>query len=82
MIKLVSFLTGRKIVYLKDIWGELYETLEYKNPIKDPFTGQVKSMCPVFWLTGVGEVILNKDGTTGGDSCYIKQWMYADEIRP
>lgn len=45
MIKLFSFLTGRKIVWLEDFEGGLYRTLE----IKTPFGNKAY----VYWITKV-----------------------------
>lgn len=68
LIHIVSFLTGRKIVFLEDSYGEVYKTLEYKTPFGNK--------AYVYWLTKVGHVNLEPDGTTTGQSTYINRWIY------
>lgn len=71
MIKLISLITGRKIVYLEDFEGKIYKTLQVKK--MNPFTKE--PYCYVYWLERVGFVNLHKDGSTSGRS-YIKKWTY------
>ena len=71
MLKLLSLITGRKLVLLLHYSGELTKTIESKNP--NPFTAT--NFCYIYWGTKVGLVNLHKDGTTTGRS-YIKKWVY------
>jgi len=68
MLKLISLLTGRKIVWLEDFEGETYRTLERKTPFG--------KRAYVYWFTRVGDIILNEDGTTGGSAIFVKKWSY------
>jgi len=70
ILRLISYLTGRKIVLLEDFEGQVYKTLELKG------RSFGKKRAHVYWFTGVGSVILNDDGTTSGSSSYIERWEY------
>jgi hypothetical protein len=59
-----------KGVLLKDFDGEV----RYNIARRDPFDGTMYAS--VYPFTGVGHVILNPDGTTGGNSIYIHNWKY------
>ena len=69
---LIALLTGGKVVYLLDWKDRTYRTIAYKHKmIKDTKWAHVY---PYF---RIGHVILKADGTTGGESEYIKKWRYA-----
>ena len=70
MLRFVSFLTGRRIVVLMDMDGDVYYTLEQKV---HPFTG--KKCAYVYWFVKIRLVQLNDDGTVGNGS-YIEKWKY------
>lgn len=71
MLKLISILTGRKIVLLLDFENEVYRTLE--SGVKNPFTGT--KYCYVYWFSKTGLVNLHEDGRTTGVN-YIVKWAY------
>ena len=68
MLKIISLLTGRKIIYLQDFQGEIYRTIEKKTPFG--------KTAYVYWFTKTGQVILNENGTTSGRASYIEKWKY------
>lgn len=68
ILKLISLLTGRKIVWLEDFEGETYRTIERETPFG--------KKAYVYWFTRIGDVKLNEDGTTSGSSLYVKKWKY------
>ena len=69
MLKIISLITGRKIIWLEDMDGETYRTLLKTTPFGNK--------AHVYWLTRTGFVNLNDDGTCTGLSSYIKKWKYA-----
>ena len=71
MLKLISILTGRKIVLLLDHENDFYRTLESRR--KNPFTDT--KYCYVYWYTKTGLVNLHAEGKTTGRS-YIEKWAY------
>ena len=74
IIRLLDRLGIVKGVYLEDCWGGVYETVaNRKHPFRDAYTAHV------YAFTGIGDVILNADGSTGGGSCYIRRWKWMRE---
>lgn len=73
MRKLIAFLTGGTCVILQDRWYYTYYTIGYKKV--DPFTKEVIFRAHVHWTLRIGDVILNEDGSTAGESAYVKRWM-------
>jgi len=71
ILSILSFLTGRKIVWLEDFQGDLYRTIEIKS---HPISG--KRCAYVYWFEKIKLVTLNDDGTVGPKSCYIEKWRY------
>lgn len=71
MLKLISLLTGRKIVLLLDHQDEFYRTIESKK--NNPFTET--KYCYVYWFTSTGLVNMHRDGKTTG-SPFIEKWIY------
>jgi hypothetical protein len=71
MLKLLSLLTGRKIVLLLDHQNQFYRTIESKKI--NPFTKT--KYCYVYWFTKIGMVNMHEDGKTTGRS-YIEKWAY------
>jgi hypothetical protein len=67
-LKLLRILGLVELVWLKDWNGVIY--LSEKK--KDPFGGY---WCHVYPVYKVGHVKLNDDGTCGGESSYIEQWV-------
>jgi len=70
MRKLIAFLTGGEPVVLLDHQGEFYYSISYKHPF---FEGSRYAY--VYWYTKIGHVVLDADGTTSGNSSYIKKWV-------
>ena len=70
ILRLISFVTGRRIVLLTDFEGTQYITIERKSYHLNT------TRCYVYWFTSVGDVILNEGGTTSGSSSYIENWEY------
>ena len=68
ILELISFFTGKKIIYLQDFEGEIYKTLEGKKNIFN------NNPVYIYYLTKNGSVILNNDGTVSNS--YIKRWKY------
>lgn len=69
MIRIWAFITGRKIVFLKDFEGEIYVSLARKTPF---------GYCaPIYWFTGTGCVTLEEDGTCGNS--YISNWKFENK---
>lgn len=71
ILELISFFTGRRIIYLQDFQGEIYKTLEGKKNIFD------NNQVYIHYLTKNGCVTLNNDGTVS-DS-FIIRWRYKYE---
>jgi hypothetical protein len=71
MLKIISFITGRKIVYLLHDNNKVTMTIEDKKPKR--FSD--KKTCYVDYFYRVSVVTLNADGTTYGQ-CHIKKWSY------
>ena len=71
MLKLLSLITGRKIVLLLDHENQFYRTIESKKI--NPFTKT--KYCYVHWFTKIGLVNMHEDGRTTGRS-YIQKWAY------
>jgi len=69
ILNIISFLTGRNIVWLEDFEGELYRTLERKHPISG------EKCAYAYWPNKIRLVILNDDGTVSG-GIYIEKWAY------
>lgn len=70
MIKrLIAFILRKKLVVLTDMHGDKYIVFERESRSGRKFTY-------VYDFTKVGHVILNDDGTCGGQSIYIKTWEY------
>lgn len=67
---LISFITGRRLIYLEDYAGKVHKSIEWVSPFG-------KRTSYVYWFNKIGPVILNDDGTTGGVTIYIKKWKYA-----
>ena len=58
-------------ILLLDAWGKVYFSFEKKNK----WNGNKEAS--VYPISGVGHVVLNEDGSTGGGSLYfIKEWKY------
>lgn len=70
MRKLIAYLTGGEPIVLLDHEGEFYYTIAYKHPFVEG-----GRYAHVYWFTKVGHVTLNEDGTTSGNSGYIKKWV-------
>ena len=68
LLEIISFFTGRKIVYLEDFEGEVYKTIEERNPFGT-------RTAYIFPFVRVGCRTLNDDGTVSNS--YIKRWKYA-----
>ena len=71
ILNIISFLTGRKIIWLRDFSGECYRTIEIKSKKRNPFPA-VKA-CYVFPFTKFCHVRLLPDGKVEGSS-YIEEW--------
>lgn len=71
MLKLLSLITGRKIVLLLDHENQFYRTIESRKI--NPFTNN--KFCYVYWFTKTGFVNMHEDGKTSEFS-YIKKWAY------
>ena len=71
MLKILSFITGRKIVYLLNKNGEVTKSIESKK--ENPFTNT--KYCYYYWSTNEAFINLCSDGTTTGSS-YIIKWSY------
>jgi hypothetical protein len=71
MLKLISLITGRKIVLLLDHEGQIRRTIELKRPNK--FTGT--KCCYVYWYSKIRLINLLKEGKISGAS-YIVKWAY------
>lgn len=69
MMRLLAFLTGRRIVYLQDRNGRVYKSSAKLNP-----WGELS--CPVYFWTSVGQVTLLPDGSTAGDASYVRRWKF------
>jgi hypothetical protein len=69
LLKLISYLSGKRIVLLEDFQGQVYKTLETKSEFG-------KRTAYVYWFEKVGHLTLNDDGTCSGRS-YIERWKYA-----
>jgi len=70
MRKLIAYLTGGEPIVLLDHKDEFHYTIAYRHPFVEG-----KLYAHVYWSTKVGHVILNEDGTTYGNSNYIKKWV-------
>jgi len=71
MLEILSFITGRKIVYLLHFDSEVTRTIEgiqYKR-----FSNN--KTCYVHFFTKIGLVIMKEDGSTIGCP-YIIKWKY------
>ena len=67
MLKTIwAFLTGGKVVWLKDHDGELTRTIAYKVGF-----GKMQARRMIF----IEKVILNEDGTVSGKP-YVDYWSY------
>ncbi len=67
MLKTIwAFLTGGKVVWLKDYDGELTRTIAYKAGF-----GKMHAKRVMF----KGKVTLNEDGTVSGKS-FVRYWSY------
>ena len=69
ILNIISFFTGRKIVWLEDMDGDLYRTIEKKHPISG------EKCAYVYWFSETRLVILN-DGVTVSNGVYIEIWAY------
>lgn len=81
MIWLLSKLGLIRGVYLLDCWGDTYSSIAYYRTNKRAVklfgeTLKKELWCRVYPFTAVGDVVLNPDSTTSGDSSYIKKWRY------
>lgn len=74
LLRLLSLITGRRIVLLETYYGKVYRSLERKTEFG-------KHIAPVYPITNIGCVILNDDGTIGKESptSYIVRWKYLKE---
>lgn len=71
-MRLLAKWRGGKLVWLQDSKDEIYLTIA----IKDKYG---KFICPVYPLSGVGNVVLRPNGKVNplSQSSYITQWRYA-----
>lgn len=67
MFRLWAFLTGQKIVWLKDVDGELTKTFAKKTP----FGYKAKR----WWPFNIRAVLLNPDGTVS-HGAYVREWKF------
>lgn len=73
ILGIVSFFARKKIVVLEDFEGEFYFTLERVSPFG-------KKFAYVYWLSRLGFVVLNEDGTCStNSSSFIKRWKYFNQ---
>lgn len=68
MLEIWAFLTRQKVVYLKDIDGEVSKTVAKSTPFGDVIAKR-------YWPMKIMIVTL-KPGGTILPSCYVKQWCY------
>jgi hypothetical protein len=71
MLKLISFITGRRLVWLLHWDSKVTMSIEIKK--NNPFTNG--KYCYVYWGTKTGLVNLHENGETSGRP-YISKWMY------
>lgn len=67
--RLYAFVTRRRLVWLKDIDGEVSMSVAFTDP-----WGETRA--ERYWPSGLLTVILLPGGTVEG--CYVTQWKYAD----
>lgn len=67
LLTVSAFITRGTVIALRDFEGKVYYTVMHKTPFGD-------NVATVYWLTCTGHVICHDDGTTGGNSIYIKKW--------
>lgn len=76
VLTLYAWVTRRQVVELLDYNGKLSYTLVYKHTLD-----QAQWKAPVYWLTEVGEVWLQPDGTidASSPSSYMDAWRPMDK---
>ncbi len=70
MRKLIAFLTGGQLVRLEDFQNEVYETIAYRDYLRNCYYARV------YWYDKVGHVILLDGGDVDArsKSSYIHNW--------
>ena len=71
MLEILSFITGRKIVYLLHSNNNVTKTIQNKKPKRF----SEKNTCYVDYFFKVSLLTMNKDGTTSGQY-HIEKWSY------
>lgn len=74
IINIVAWLTRGRVVYLRDMEGDIYKSIAYTDAF-----GFLS--CRVFPLCGVGRVFLLAHGKADGSQSrcsFIKEWKYAN----
>ena len=69
--KFFAFITGKRLIWLRDSWENEYISYAYKNPSGNGYSSYV------YYFTRVGPIALYPEGRVEG-SMYIKEWGFIE----